>query len=79
VSGRRPKFDETDATWGAAVIFTTTYRRDSEGFWLVELREEPRVRTFGRTLDEAAEHIRRATASWFNRPADSFEFIENID
>jgi predicted RNase H-like HicB family nuclease len=62
-----------------AVIFTATYRRDSEGFWLVELREEPRVRTFGRTLEEAAEQIRNASASWFKRPVDSFEFIENID
>ncbi len=61
------------------MIFTATYRRDSEGFWLVELREEPRVHTFGRTLDEAAEHIRNATALWFKRPADSFEFVENID
>jgi len=38
-----------------------------EGFnWLVEIREEPRVHTFGRTLKQAQRSVRDALALWLN-------------
>jgi predicted RNase H-like HicB family nuclease len=58
--------------------YTATYTRDREGVWLVELVEEPRVHTFGRTLVKARGHIRDATALWFDVDADSFELVDDV-
>lgn len=48
------------------------YRRDEDGTtWLVQLREEPRVHSFGRTLRQAHQHIVDAAALWWGiDPAD---------
>jgi predicted RNase H-like HicB family nuclease len=59
-------------------IHTATYKRDAEGVWLVELVDEPRVHTYGRTLAKAREHIRDATALWFDVAEDSFELDEDV-
>jgi predicted RNase H-like HicB family nuclease len=58
--------------------YTAVFERDEEGFWLVELVEEPRVHTYGRTLAKAREHIRDATALWFEVLPDAFILIEDI-
>lgn len=68
-------------------ILHAQYERQPDGTWLASLREEPRVRTFGRTLDRAEESLRDAAAIWcaddlegvvwshayFGLPADVFE------
>src|SRR5215210_8847969 len=54
MSKRRPAF------------YTALYWREGSN-WLVELEEEPRVHTFARTLAKAEEHIRDATALWFEK------------
>ena len=58
--------------------YTAVFERDGEGFWLVELTEEPRVHTYGRTLAKARDRIRDATALWFEVAPDAFTLIEDI-
>ena len=58
--------------------YTAVFERDKEGFWLVELVEEPRVHTYGRTLAKARDHIRDATALWFEVASDAFILVEDI-
>ncbi len=58
--------------------YTAAFERDEEGFWLVELIEEPRVHTYGRTLAKARDHIRDATALWFEVAPDAFVLVEDI-
>lgn len=58
--------------------YTATFERDEEGFWLVELVEEPRVHTYGRTLAKARDHIRDATALWFEAAPDAFTLVEDV-
>ncbi len=58
--------------------YTAVFERGREGFWEVELVEEPRVHTFGRTLPKARAHIREATAVWFDVDEDAFEVIEEL-
>jgi len=47
-------------------FYTAVYWREGSN-WLVELSEEPRVHTFARTLAKAEEHIRDASALWFEK------------
>lgn len=58
--------------------YTATFERDEDGFWLVELVEEPRVHTYGRTLAKAREHIRDAAALWFEIAPDAFALSEDV-
>ena len=58
--------------------YTAAFERDEEGFWLVELIDEPRVHTCGRTLAKARDHIRDATALWFEVSPDAFILVEDI-
>jgi predicted RNase H-like HicB family nuclease len=62
----------------AMKIYTATYQRDRDGVWLVELVEEPRVHTFGRTLAKAREHVRDAAALWFDVAPDSFDLVDDV-
>lgn len=57
---------------------TAVFQRDDEGYWLVELAEEPRVHTYGRTLAKARDHIRDATALWFEVAPEEVVFVEDI-
>jgi predicted RNase H-like HicB family nuclease len=63
---------------GVTNNYTAVFERDEEGFWLVELIEEPRVHTYGRTLAKARDHIRDATALWFEVAPDAFILVEDI-
>jgi predicted RNase H-like HicB family nuclease len=58
--------------------YTAVFERGREGFWEVELAEEPRVHTFGRTLAKARTHIREAAAVWFDVEEDAFEVAEEL-
>lgn len=56
-----------------------TLERDADqGVWLAELAEEPRVHTFGRSIEAAMAHIRDATALWFQVEAESFDLAADI-
>ncbi len=54
------------------------FERDDDGYWLVELEEEPRVHTYGRTLAKAREHIVDASALWFEVPPEDLDLVEDI-
>ena len=57
---------------------TAVFHRDDEGYWLVELVEEPRIHTYGRTLAKAREHIADAAALWFQVAPDQLDLREDI-
>ena len=59
-------------------VFTAVFERDDEGYWLVELEEEPRVHTYGRTLAKAREHIVDATALWFEVAPEDLNVVEDV-
>ena len=49
-------------------------------YWLVELQDEPRVHSFGRTLAEATRRIAAGTRLWYGIPDDHelrLEFVFN--
>gem|GEM_PF-715591 len=58
--------------------YTAVFERGREGFWEVELVEEPCVHTFGRTLAKARTYIREATAAWFDVDENAFELVEEL-
>lgn len=58
--------------------YTAMFERDDDGYWLVELVEEARVHTYGRTLAKAREHIRDAAALWFEVAPEDVCVIEAI-
>ena len=53
-------------------IFHAKYERDQEGNWLVELVEEPRVHTFGRTFAKAKANLIDAVKLWFELDRSEF-------
>ena len=57
---------------------TAVFQRDEDGYWLVELAEEPRVHTYGRTLGKAREHIVDAAALWFDLAPAELDITEDI-
>jgi predicted RNase H-like HicB family nuclease len=59
-------------------VLTAVFERDDEGYWLVELEEEPRVHTYGRTLAKAREHIVDATALWFEVAPEELNLAEDL-
>lgn len=58
--------------------FTAVLRRDTNGAWLAQLAEEPRVHTYGATLAKARQHVREATALWFELDTDDFDLVDDI-
>src|SRR5438034_1038484 len=47
---------------------TAMFMRDKEDqVWLVELKEEPRVHSFGKSLKDAEQNIRDAAALWYQQ------------
>ena len=57
---------------------TAVFDRDAHGMWIVELAEEPRVHSYGRTLTKAREHIRDAAALWFDIDAAEVALAEDV-
>jgi predicted RNase H-like HicB family nuclease len=57
--------------------FTAVYDRDENGYWLVELAEEPRCHTYARTLRLAKQRIREAALLWVPE-GDDVEVIDEV-
>ena len=55
--------------------YTARLERDKDGRWTVELVEEPRVHTWGRTVDQALARMREAAALWFQIEEDQIELV----
>jgi predicted RNase H-like HicB family nuclease len=49
--------------------------REKDGRWTVELDEEPRVHTWGKTVDQALRRVREAAALWFQTDEDAIELV----
>jgi predicted RNase H-like HicB family nuclease len=49
--------------------------REKDGRWTVELEEEPRVHTWGKTVDQALTRMREAAALWFNTNEDQIRLV----
>lgn len=54
---------------------TARLEREKDGRWTVELEEEPRVHTWGKTVDQALTRMREAAALWFNTDEDQIDLI----
>jgi predicted RNase H-like HicB family nuclease len=56
------------------------YERQPDGgaAWIVELAEEPRCHTFGRTLRAAQRNIREAAAAWYEVEASQVEVHDDV-
>ena len=57
---------------------TAIYERDRDGYWLVELADEPRVHSFGRTLTKARAHIVDAAALWYEVEPDRLVVVDDV-
>jgi predicted RNase H-like HicB family nuclease len=55
--------------------YTTRLEREKDGRWTVELEEEPRVHSWGKTVDQALARVREATALWFQTDEDDIELV----
>ena len=55
--------------------YTARLEREKDGRWTIELEEEPRVHTWGKTVDQALTRMREATALWFNTDEDQIDLI----
>jgi predicted RNase H-like HicB family nuclease len=55
--------------------YTARLERESDGRWSVELEEEPRVHTWGKTIDQALNRMREAAAWWFQTDESSIELV----
>jgi len=56
------------------------YERQPDGgaAWIVELVEEPRCHTFGRTLRAAQRNIREAAAAWYEVDSTQVEVDDDV-
>ena len=61
---------------------TAVYRHeqqpDGSAAWIVELVEEPRCHTFGRTLRAAQRNIREAAAAWYEVGPSQVEVDDDV-
>lgn len=48
---------------------------DDNGTWLVESIDEPRVHSYGRTIESAKANMADALALWYETAADDFEIV----
>ncbi len=55
--------------------YTARLEREEDGRWTVELEEEPRVHTWGKTVDQALDRVREAAALWFQTDESQIELV----
>jgi predicted RNase H-like HicB family nuclease len=55
--------------------YTARLEREKDGRWTVELAEEPRVHTWGKTVEQALARMREAAALWFEADEHEIELI----
>jgi predicted RNase H-like HicB family nuclease len=55
--------------------YTARLQREKDGRWTVELEEEPRVHTWGKTVEQALTRMREAAALWFQTDEDDIELV----
>lgn len=55
--------------------YTARLEQEKDGRWSVELAEEPRVHTWGKTIDQALHRMREAAALWFETDEEAIDLI----
>ena len=55
--------------------YTARLEQEHDGRWSVELEEEPRVHTWGKTIDQALNRAREAAALWYQTDEASIELV----
>ena len=55
--------------------YTARLAREKDDRWSVELEEEPRVHTWGKTVEQALARMREAAALWFETAEDEIDLI----
>ena len=58
-----------------AKTYTVRLEQEIDGRWSVELEEEPRAHTWGKTIDQALARMREAVALWFQTDESSMELV----
>jgi predicted RNase H-like HicB family nuclease len=66
---------KTNTTEDNVKTYTARLEREKDGRWSVELEEEPRVHTWGKTIDQALGRTREAAALWFETDEASIDLI----
>lgn len=69
---------ETDRRMENVTIYTARLDRDKDGRWSVELEEDPRVHTWGKTVQQALTRMREAAALWFQTDEDDIELVPHL-
>jgi predicted RNase H-like HicB family nuclease len=64
---------KTNTTEDNLKTYTARLEREKDGRWSVELEEEPRVHTWGKTIDQALARMREAAALWFETDEASID------
>jgi predicted RNase H-like HicB family nuclease len=67
--------DNINMTEMSMKTYTAQLEREKDGRWSVELEEEPRVHTWGKTVDQALTRVREAAALWFQTDEDRIELV----
>ncbi len=55
--------------------YTARLEQEKDGRWSVELEEEPRVHTWGKTIDQALTRMLEAAAMWFETDESSINLV----
>jgi predicted RNase H-like HicB family nuclease len=63
----------TNMTEENVKTYTARLEREKDGRWTVELEEEPRVHTWGKTVEQALARMREAAALWFQTDEASID------
>ncbi len=66
---------KTNKTEDNVRTYTARLEQEKDGRWSVELEEEPRVHTWGKTVDQALARMREAAALWFQTDEASIDLI----
>jgi predicted RNase H-like HicB family nuclease len=64
-----------NTTEETVTTYTACLEHEHDGRWSVELAEEPRVHTWGKTIDQALTRMREAAALWFEADEASIELV----
>jgi predicted RNase H-like HicB family nuclease len=55
--------------------YTARLEREKDSRWTVELEEEPRVHTWGKTVEQSLARVREAAALWFQTDEHDIELV----
>lgn len=66
---------DPNLTEETVTTYTARLEKEHDGRWSVELDEEPRVHTWGKTIDQALTRMSEAAALWFQTDEASIDLV----